>query len=107
MFDVVITKRADSLSRFLRPSVQHVAETAVEPCLARCVVMFGFDRFVVDMRKVAAEARDLLHQAALSGGHQFSIALIPQLVSMGDRSRNTAAVGLDGVPRDEFRIEGW
>ena len=102
----VIAKRADSLSRFLRPAVQHVAETAVEPCLARCVVMLGVDRFVVDMRKVATEARDLLHQAALSVGHQFSIALIPQLVSMRDRSRNTAAVGLDGVPRDEFRIEG-
>jgi hypothetical protein len=102
----VIAKRADSLSRFLRPSVQHVAETAVEPCLARCVVMLGVDRFVVDMGKVSTEARDLLHQAALSAGHQFSIALIPQLVSMRDRSRNTAAVGLDGVRRDEFRIEG-
>ena len=104
MFDVVIAKRADSLSRSLRPSVQHVAETAVEPCLARCVVMLGVDRFVVDMRKVATEARDLLHEAALSVGHQFSIALIPQLVTMRDRPRDTAASGLDGVFRYELRL---
>ena len=90
--------------RFLRPSVHHVAETAVEPRLASCVVVLGIDRFVVDMRKVATEARDLLHQAALSVGHQFSIALIPQLVSMRDRPRDTAAIGLDGVFRYEFRL---
>ena len=77
----------------------------MEPCLASCVVMLGVDRFVVDMRKVATEARDLLHQTVLSVGHQLSIALIPQLVSMRDRPRNTAAVGLDGVCRDELRIE--
>lgn len=64
--------------------------------------MLGVDRFVVDMRKVATEARDLLHQAAVSVGHQFSIALIPQLLSMRDGSRNTAAVA--GTRYDEHQM---
>ena len=45
---------------FLLAPVQHVAETPVQPGLAGCVVMFGGDRFVVDVRKVAAQAGNLL-----------------------------------------------
>jgi len=95
----------DGLSRLLWAPVQHVAETAVEPRLASCIVVLLIDRFVVDMREVATQARDLLHQAALSVGHQLPVALIPQVVTMRDRPWDTAAVCLDGVLRDEFRLE--
>ena len=95
----------DSLWRFLRAPVQHVAETAVEPRLASRIVVLRIDRFVVDVHEVATQARDLLQQAALSLGHQLPVALIPQLVTLRDRPRDTAAVRLDGVLRNEFRLE--
>jgi hypothetical protein len=67
--------------------------------------MLGIDDFVVDVRKVATKARDLLHKAAFGAGHQIPIALIPQFITLRDRPRDTAAVGLDGVFRHEFRFE--
>ena len=56
---------------------------------------------------MAAEARDLLHEAALGVDHQFAIALIPEIVTIGERPRNATAIGLDGVLAYEFRLEGW
>jgi len=77
----------------------------VEPRFTSGVIVLGFDRFVVDVREVATESRNLLHEPALRVDHQFPIALIPQLVTMRDRSSNVAAVRLDGVFRYEFRCE--
>ncbi len=97
----------DGLPRFLRAPVQHVAETAVEPRLTGCVVMLWIDRLVVDVREVATQARDLLHEPAFNVGHQLPIALIPQLVTMRNRPWDTTAVRLDGVFRYEVRVERW
>ena len=97
----VIAKRADSLSRFLRPSVQHVAETAVEPCLARCVVMLGVDRFVVDMRKVATEARDEdinAHPTSVAGytHRSFLLTEAGPFYLQAMTTLRTRQLGLDG-----------
>jgi hypothetical protein len=67
--------------------------------------VFWIDRFVVDMRKVAAQTRDLLHDPVLSVGHQLAIALIPQIVTMRERPWDAAAVGLNGVFGYEIRLE--
>jgi len=56
---------------------------------------------------MATQARDLLHQPVLSIGHQFAVALIPQLVTMRERSWNATAVGFDSVFRYEIRLERW
>ena len=80
-----------------RATVQHVAEPTVQPRLARCVVMFRLNRFVVDVRKMAAQAYHLLHEPALSLDHEIPKAFIPELVTVGNRTGNTAAVGLDRV----------
>ena len=61
--------------------------------------------FVVDVRKVATQASDLLDQTALGIGHELLIALIPELVTVRDRPGDTAAVGLDRVFRYQFRLE--
>src|SRR6186713_1442612 len=95
----------DRSSRFLRAPVQHVAETAVEPRFTSGVIVLWIDCFVVDVRKVAAEPCDLLHEPALRVDHQFPIALVPQLVTMRDRSCDAAAVRFNGVFRYEFRRE--
>jgi hypothetical protein len=79
----------------------------VQPRLASCVVVLGVNRFVVDMRKVATQAGDLLHEAALSLGHEFSIALIPQFITVSNCSRDTGAVGLDRVFCYQFGLEWW
>jgi hypothetical protein len=79
----------------------------MEPRLTGPVVVFGIDRFVVDVRKVATQPRDLLDNPVLSIGHQFAIALIPQLVTMRERSWNATAVGFDSVFRYEIRLERW
>ena len=77
----------------------------MEPRLTSDVVVSGLDRFVVDVRKMATEARDLLHEPVLSIGHQFEIALIPQLVTMRECPWDAMAIGLDGVFRYEFCLE--
>ena len=79
----------------------------MEPRLASRVVVFGIDRFVVDVRKVATQPPDLLDEPVLSIGHQLAIALIPQLVTMRQRPWDAAAVGLDGVFAYEVRLERW
>jgi len=89
----------------LWPSVQHVAEATVQPCLAGGVVMPGMDRFIVDVGKVSAEAGDFLREAVLGCGHQLAIALIPQRVAVRDGSGNAPAIGLDRVFGDDFGIE--
>jgi hypothetical protein len=89
----------------LRAAVQHVVEPTVQPRLAGCIVVPGVNRFVVDVRKVATQAGDLLHQAALSLRHELPIAPIPQLVTVGDRPGNAAAVGSNRVLRCRFRLE--
>jgi len=53
----------------------------VEPRLTSRLDVFWIDSFVVDVRKRATQARDLVHQPILSIGHQFAVALIPQLVT--------------------------
>ena len=93
------------ISGFLGPPVQHVAEASLEPCLISGVIVLWIDRLVVHVRKVATQARDLLHEPALGVGHQILIALIPQLVTTRDCSRDTAAACLDGVFCDEFGLE--
>jgi hypothetical protein len=79
----------------------------VQPRLTRDLIVPGLDRFVVDVRKVATEARDLLHEPLLGIRHQFAIALIPQLVTMRERPWDAAAGGLNGVLRHEIRLERW
>jgi hypothetical protein len=69
--------------------------------------MFGIDRFVVHVCKMATESRDLLHEPVLSLGHQFAVALIPQLVTMCERPWDATAVGLDSVFPYKIRLEGW
>ena len=77
----------------------------MEPRLARCGVVPWDDRFVANVCNVTTEPCDLLHEPLLGVGHQFLIAPIPQLVVMRERTGDTTAVGLDGVSRDEFRVE--
>jgi uncharacterized membrane protein len=100
-------KRRRLLRRYLRAAVQHVAETTVQPRLASCVVVLGVKRFVVDVRKVATQAGNLLREAALSLGHEFSIALIPQFITVSYCSRDAAAVSLDRVFCYQFGLEWW
>src|SRR5688572_2472842 len=95
------------LSRPRRTPVQHVAESAVEPRLTSRVVVSWIDRFVVDVRKMATETHDLLHDPVLSITHQFAIALIPQFVTMRERPWDAAAAGLDRVFCHEVRLERW
>jgi hypothetical protein len=77
----------------------------VEPRLTGGVVVLRSDRFVVNMRKVATQARDLLRQPLFRIGHEFPIALIPQRITVGDGSWNATAVGLNSVFRHEIRVE--
>jgi hypothetical protein len=78
----------------------------VQPGLAGGIIVFRLDRLVVDVRVVSAEARDLLNQPVFGVAHELLVASIPQLVAMGERSRDPAAVGLDRVLGHELRIEG-
>src|SRR5688500_11958310 len=98
------SRRSGGLSRLLRTAVQHVTELAVEPRFAGSVVVLGIDHFVMDVREVATQARDLLRQAVLRPGHEIPITLIPELVTVGDRPRHTTAVRLDRAFRHQYRL---
>lgn len=95
------------MARFERAPVQHVVESAVEPRLTSRVVVSWSDRFVVDVRKVAAQARDLLYEPVRSIRRQLAVALIPEVITMRERPSDAAAVGLDGVFGYEVRLERW
>ena len=78
----------------------------MQPRLPRRVVVAGIDGFVVDVRVVTAQARDLLCEAGTSVGHEIGVAAIPELVPMTDGSGDTAAGRFDGVLCDRLRIDG-
>jgi hypothetical protein len=69
--------------------------------------MLGINRFIVDMGEVTPQASDFLRQAALCVGHEFPIALIPQLVAVSDGAWNSTAIGLDGVLCYQVGVEWW
>jgi hypothetical protein len=62
-------------------------------------------RFIVHVGEVTAQASDFLHQATLRRGHEFPIALIPELVTVSDCPGDTAAIGLDRVFCYQFGVE--
>ena len=57
------------------------------------------------MGKMTAQTSDFLRQAGLRLGHEFPIALIPELVTMRNRAWDAAAIGLDGVLCYQLGIE--
>lgn len=54
---------------------------------------------------VTSKARNFLGQALFGVLHQIAIALVPQIVTMGQRARNAAAGRFDGVFGDQFGVQ--
>ena len=77
----------------------------MKPRLAGSVVVLGINRFIVDVGEVTAQASDFLRQTALRRGHEFPIALLPELVTVSDCPGYTAAIGLDGVFCYQFGVK--
>ncbi|HYM07718.1 MAG TPA: hypothetical protein VEU11_14270 [Terriglobales bacterium] len=75
----------------LRAAVQHVREAAVQPGFAGHIVMAAVHKFIEHVRAVTPEATHLLLKAIASLGHEILIALIPQLASVNESARHSAA----------------
>ena len=54
---------------------------------------------------MAAEAGDLLNQSSVHAGHELLVAAIPQFVPVTEGSSHTATRRLNGVFRDQLRIQ--
>src|SRR6185295_15252314 len=85
-------------------AIQLVVEPAVHPGLTGTVVVPRRDALAEDVRVVPVEARDLLGHPLAETGHQVLIALVPQVVAMGERARHARAGDLDRVSADRFRV---
>jgi len=85
--------------------IQRVREPSVQPRLAGDLVALGRDGLAVHMYELPTQARDLLRETAFGVGDELSIASIPELIAVGDRARQAAAVGLNGVFGHHLGVE--